>query len=55
MSAIISGKVFYDSNHNGVYDSGESGIANVYVALYSNTSQSCVSTLTDNDGNYSFT
>ena len=54
MAAIISGKVFHDANHNGVYDSGEAGIANVYVSLYSSITRSCVSTQTDSEGNYSF-
>ena len=54
MAAIISGKVFNDANHNGIYDSGENGIANVYVTLYSSINQSCVSTQTDSSGNYSF-
>ena len=54
MAAIISGKVFDDANHNGVYNSGESGIPNVYVTLYNSTSQSCISTQTDSLGDYSF-
>ena len=54
MAAIISGKVFDDANHNGIYNSGESGIPNVYVTLYNSTSQSCISTQTDSLGDYSF-
>ncbi len=53
MPAIISGIVFNDLNHNGIYDAGEPGISGVYVVLYS-TAGGCVSAQTDAGGNYSF-
>ena len=54
MAATITGIVFNDLNHNGQYDSGEPGIPNVYVVLYSSAS-GCVTTQTNASGNYSFT
>ncbi|MBS7175077.1 MAG: hypothetical protein KH056_02720, partial [Clostridiales bacterium] len=50
----MTGIVFNDLNHNGQYDSGEPGIPNVYVVLYSSAS-GCVTTQTNASGNYSFT
>lgn len=51
MAATITGIVFNDLNHNGQYDSGEPGIPNVYVVLYSSAS-GCVTTQTNASGNY---
>jgi len=52
MPATISGIVFNDLNHNGVYDTGEPGITGVYV--YLSSSSGMVETQTDVNGNYSF-
>ena len=52
MPAVISGVVFNDLNHNGVFDGGEPGISGVYV--YLSSSSGLVETQTDGDGNYSF-
>ena len=51
--SVISGKVFWDCNNNGVRDVGESGIKNITVRLLTTTNQQ-LSTLTDSVGNYSF-
>ena len=56
--ADVSGTVFVDSNNNGVYDPGETGIEGVEVTLigtdiYGNAVELTV--LTDAQGNYSFT
>ncbi len=48
--ASISGKVFHDTNNNGVQDTGESGIAGVTVTL-DGTGQTRT---TAGDGSYSF-
>lgn len=40
MAATITGVVFNDLNHNGQYDAGEPGLANVAVVLY-NASAGC--------------
>jgi len=53
MPATISGVVFNDLNHNGVYDAGESGIAGVYIYLSSTSGM--VESQTDANGNYTFT
>ncbi len=49
-TGTIAGKVFLDSDEDGILDPGESGIASVVLRL--NTGDS---TLTDADGLYSFT
>jgi len=52
MPATITGIVFNDLNHNGIYDTGEPGIADVYV--YLSNSSGMVEAQTDASGNYSF-
>jgi len=47
--ASISGKVFHDTNNNGVQDAGESGIGGVIVTLNTGPSRT-----TAGDGSYSF-
>ncbi|WP_094868791.1 DUF7507 domain-containing protein [Paenibacillus sp. VTT E-133280] len=54
MAATITGTVFNDLNHNGQFNPGEPGIPNVNVVLYSNSSGTCISTLTNVNGVYSF-
>lgn len=54
MPATITGIVFNDLNHNGVFNAGEPGIPNVYVVLYNQTGGTCISMQTDANGNYSF-
>ncbi len=50
----VSGKVFRDANKNGVYDGGESGVANVGVGLTKDWGVTITaSTTTDANGNYS--
>jgi len=44
----IRGRVFYDSNKNGIWDSGESGIVGAKVYLEKKT------TITDTEGRYNF-
>ncbi len=55
-SAVINGKVYKDSNHNGSYDSGEAGQSNIWVGV-SNDGGSTVQGYgyTDANGNYSIT
>ena len=53
MPATITGIVFNDLNHNGIYDTAEPGIPGVYVYLVSTSS--IMETQTDANGNYSFT
>ena len=53
MAATISGVVFSDLNHNGIYDSGEPGIGGTYV--YLSSSAGLVEAVTDAGGNYQFT
>lgn len=54
MAATITGIVFNDLNHNGQFDAGEPGIANVFIVLYNDTTTLCSNTTTDINGNYSF-
>lgn len=46
----ISGSVWYDTNLNGTFDSGETGFPNIQV-----TRDGSISSLTSGSGNYSFT
>lgn len=48
-TATISGKVYYDSNNNGLYDSGEPPLAGQQVHLMPDDAYA----ITDNNGNYS--
>jgi len=52
MPATITGIVFNDLNHNGVFDTGEPGIPNVFVYLVG--PPGIVEAQTDANGNYSF-
>lgn len=50
----ISGTKFDDLNGNGIHNTGEPGLANWTISL-TNDSGSVVTTITDSNGNYSFT
>ncbi|WP_090577530.1 SdrD B-like domain-containing protein [Paenibacillus sp. OV219] len=54
-AATITGIVFNNLNHNGVFNPGESGIPNVFVVLFSHAGGTCTPVQTDAGGNYSFT
>ncbi|AZN41232.1 DUF7507 domain-containing protein [Paenibacillus albus] len=54
MPALVTGIVFNDLNHNGVFNPGEPGIPNVFVVLFSNAGGTCTSIQTDAGGNYTF-
>ena len=54
MPVTITGMVFDDRNHNGVWDSGEPGISNVDLTVVNAASGACVQTFTDASGVYSF-
>ena len=54
MPATITGTVFHDLNHNGQFDPGEAGIANVMVTLHNITNNTCVQTATNSNGSYRF-
>jgi SdrD B-like domain/Domain of unknown function (DUF4214) len=55
-STTISGFVYYDANNNGVFDPGETPIANSQIKLINNTTnQVAGTTTTAADGSYSFT
>jgi hypothetical protein len=52
----ISGFVYYDANNNGVFDSGETPIANSQIQLINNSTNLIAGTTTTAaDGSYSFT
>ncbi|MFD0590920.1 DUF6923 family protein [Paenibacillus sp. GCM10027627] len=55
MPATITGIVFNDLNHNGVFNPGEPGIPGVFVVLSSSSAGTCIPVQTDANGNYSFT
>jgi len=53
----LSGKVYNDMNHNGVYDEGEAGIAGTYITLTGIDDRGNavnLTAVTDAFGNYSF-
>ncbi len=54
-SGEINGFVFYDENKDGIQDAGELGIPGVTVELQDCKGTVIASTVTDNNGNYSFT
>jgi hypothetical protein len=53
-NASVSGEVWDDANTNGLLDSGESGVANVSVQLFTSLGSLVASTTTDANGNYNF-
>lgn len=50
----IGDRVWNDLNKNGVQDAGEPGIAGITVMLYKSDNTFVGATVTDNNGNYSF-
>ncbi len=50
----VKGRVFNDADINGVNDSAEKGISGLPVVLLDVINNTCVSTKTDADGNYTF-
>jgi protocatechuate 3,4-dioxygenase beta subunit len=52
--ATISGFVYSDANHNGLFDSGETPIANSPIELLDGNNQVVATTTTDANGNYVF-
>lgn len=54
-SGSLSGRVFLDRNNNGIFDSGETGLAGITVNLLAaGTSTVIQTTTTDSQGNYLF-
>ncbi len=49
------GRVFLDTNHNGLQDMGEKGVRDINVTIYSANSSFSKSMLTDENGYYLFT
>jgi hypothetical protein len=52
--AVISGFVYHDANQNGLYDPGETPIANNTIQLQDTAHNVIASTVTDAQGAYSF-
>ncbi len=50
----IGDRVWYDTNRNGIQDSGESGVDNVIVVLYNNSGSVIKRTTTNSSGEYHF-
>ena len=50
----IGDKVWRDSNHNGIQDSGEEGIGGISVSLYDTANNKLGTVKTDTNGNYKF-
>ena len=50
----VKGRVYKDSNINGVNDANEKGISGLPVVLLDVVNNTCISTKTDGDGNYTF-
>jgi protocatechuate 3,4-dioxygenase beta subunit len=51
----ISGYVYYDANNNGVFDPGETPIANSQIQLFNTSNQLVGTTTTNAQGYYQFT
>ncbi len=54
VAASISGRVYYDTNANGIYDSGEPAISGVTVTLRNSANAVVGTTTSAADGTYSF-
>ncbi len=54
LPGTISSRVWLDSDEDGIFSVGESGIENVEVKLFSSFGQPLATTLTDAEGLYSF-
>ena len=50
----VGDRVWYDDNHNGLQESGETGVENVAITLYDKSGTEIGTTLTDTQGAYSF-
>ena len=50
----LSGKVWFDGNNNGIYETGEVGIINVFVRLLDTANNEIKLDTTDTNGQYSF-
>jgi hypothetical protein len=50
----VTGKVYVDGNKNGAYNSGETVLSGVTVALVDSTGKTIATTTTDCNGNYTF-
>ncbi len=53
-SATLSGKVWYDGNNNGLFETGEIGLSNVFVKLLDTSNAVLALDTTDVNGQYSF-
>jgi len=51
----IGDLVWYDKNHDGIQDAGETGVKNIKVTIYDLNDKSLQTTKTDANGNYKFT
>ncbi|MFO1491078.1 MAG: SdrD B-like domain-containing protein [Kiritimatiellia bacterium] len=52
--ARLGNRIWYDLDHNGVQDNGETGVAGVRIELVDNNNQAVDSTTTDGTGLYQF-
>jgi len=52
--ATISGTVYYDANHDGLLDNGETGLGSIIVNLLKSDGTPIAQTTTDGNGNYQF-
>ncbi len=52
--ARLGNRIWFDLDHNGVQNDGETGVPNVTVELVNNSGQTIGSTTTDGDGLYRF-
>src|SRR5437899_646090 len=53
--ATISGFVYHDANNNGIYDAGETPLANTPIELHNSLNKVIATAVTDGNGFYSFT
>ncbi len=54
VSSCLGDRLWYDKNLNGVQDSGEPGVVDIGVSLYSESGALLATTQTDQNGNYKF-
>ena len=54
-NSVVSGNIFDDANDDGYNNDDDGGVSGVGVSLYDNNQNLIAYTITDNNGNYSFT
>ena len=55
IGVIVSGYLYSDANHNGQFNTDETGTADSTLVLFNLVDNTCISVMTNNEGYYEFT